>query len=205
MESNRRGNDPQAASWILALEIMDNAVENQRKNSMNEKPSTAITQRRTETLLHATSIDRPAPSTGHMKSTVHSADRVRGMNRQLVKLKQVATTAALLLFSVSGILRAGDVKVKRTVETEVVRLTWSGFEPSRLERPQGAFRLFVQAVGMDSSFTYVLENESKAALKAETLKKGSRQRFLEELALSPGTYVLKVAEHPKLTLQVVVR
>ena len=98
-----------------------------------------------------------------------------------------------------------EATLKRTIETETVALTSSGFQPSRLERPPGKFRLFVQSTGALGAVTLQLENEGKAALKAKGLSKAARQRWIEDHSLPSGKYTLRVKEHPKFALQIVIR
>jgi hypothetical protein len=113
--------------------------------------------------------------------------------------------SVLMLAVLAGPLCGDEVKAKRLIETEVVRLTPAGFEPARIERPRGTFRLFVQSLLALPACTLVLENESKAAIKSSGLARAPRQRWVEDHSLTPGTYVLRVQEQPKLTLQIVVR
>ena len=133
-----------------------------------------------------------------------SRDQDSSLQRNWLSAKWMCIPV-MLLVGLALPLCADAVKVKRSIETEVVRLTPAGFEPAQIQRPPGTFRLFVQSLLTLPSCTLVLENESKAALKTSGLARAPRQRWVEDHSLTPGTYVLRVQEQPKLTLQIVVR
>lgn len=122
-------------------------------------------------------------------------------------LKPRCLPIVVCVFLVAGaaVSFAADSKVKRTIETEVVRLAWSGFEPARILRPKGSFRLFVQSAWSMPTHTLVLESESKAVLKTKTMGQAPRGRWVEDHNLPPGTYFLRVQELPNLRLQIVIR
>ncbi|HEX7333481.1 MAG TPA: hypothetical protein VF290_18395 [Pyrinomonadaceae bacterium] len=89
------------------------------------------------------------------------------------------------------------------LETELITLQPSGFEPNEIRRPQGAFILGVDnRAGVESielQFRRV-EGQRLNALQAPKRKVSWR----EVVDLPPGEYVLAVAHHPEWTCNVTI-
>ncbi|HEX7330845.1 MAG TPA: hypothetical protein VF290_05050 [Pyrinomonadaceae bacterium] len=89
------------------------------------------------------------------------------------------------------------------LETELITLQPSGFEPNEIRRPQGAFILGVDnRAGVESlelQFRRV-DGQRLNALQAPKRKVSWR----EVVDLPPGEYVLSVAHHPEWTCNVTI-
>jgi hypothetical protein len=91
---------------------------------------------------------------------------------------------------------------KRTVETELITLRRTGFEPREITRPAGEFLLMVEnTTGQSINLRFL--QETGGHLHAVALSR--EQPDWNELEdLHPGRYLLTEADHPDWTCRVTV-
>ena len=90
------------------------------------------------------------------------------------------------------------------VETELITLQPSGFEPNEIRRPQGAFILGVDNRAGDESIE--LQFMRADGQRLNTLQTRKRKvSWREVVDLPPGQYLLSVANHPEWTCSVTIQ
>ena len=89
------------------------------------------------------------------------------------------------------------------LETELITLQPSGFEPSEIRRPQGAFILGVDnRAGVESIELQFMRADGQRLNALQTPKR--KVSWREVVDLPPGEYVLSVAAHPEWTCNVTI-
>ena len=89
------------------------------------------------------------------------------------------------------------------VETELITLQPSGFEPNEIRRPQGAFVLGVDnRAGVESIELQFRRVDGQRLNALQTPKR--KVSWREVVDLPPGEYVLTVAHHPEWTCNVTI-
>ena len=90
------------------------------------------------------------------------------------------------------------------VETELITLQPSGFEPNEIRRPQGAFILGVDnRAGVEAVELQFMRADGQRLNALQTPKR--RVSWREVVDLPPGQYVLSVAYHPEWTCNVTIQ
>lgn len=124
--------------------------------------------------------------------------------------------AAVIAAVVIGIASfAGSAYMKRDVtlsqqrekqvrlETELITLQPSGFEPNEIRRPQGAFILGVDnRAGVEAIELQFMRADGQRLNALQTPKRKVSWRDVVDLA--PGQYLLSVANHPEWTCNVTI-
>ena len=89
------------------------------------------------------------------------------------------------------------------LETELITLQPSGFEPDEIRRPQGAFVLGVDnRAGVESIELQFRRVDGQRLNALQTPKR--KVSWREVVDLPPGAYVLSVANHPEWTCNVTI-
>ena len=89
------------------------------------------------------------------------------------------------------------------LETELITLQPSGFEPHEIRRPQGAFILGVDnRAGVESIELQFMRADGQGLNALQTPKR--KVSWREVVDLPPGEYVLAVAHHPEWTCNVTI-
>jgi hypothetical protein len=89
------------------------------------------------------------------------------------------------------------------VETELITLQPSGFEPNEIRRPQGAFILGVDnRAGVESIELQFMRTDGQRLNALQTPKR--KVSWREVVDLAPGEYLLSVANHPEWTCNVTI-
>ena len=123
-----------------------------------------------------------------------------------------AVIAALFIVIASF---AGSAYMKRDVtpspqrekqgrlETELITLQPSGFEPNEIKRPQGAFILGVDnRAGVEAIELQLMRADGQRLNALQTPKR--KVSWREVVDLAPGRYLLSVANHPEWTCNVTI-
>ena len=89
------------------------------------------------------------------------------------------------------------------VETELITLQPSGFEPNEIRRPQGAFILGVDnRAGVEAIELQFMRADGQRLNALQTPKR--KVSWREVVDLAPGEYLLSVANHPEWTCKVTI-
>jgi hypothetical protein len=114
----------------------------------------------------------------------------------------LALSAAVCVTTLSVRSRAGRAPAethsaqRAQVETEIITLRPTGFEPAEISRPGGRFLLAVNDRSGLGEVSYRLEREDGQMLR-EVRKRADRQDWREPVLLHHGTYRLSVVGHPE--------
>ena len=84
----------------------------------------------------------------------------------------------------------------KRVETEVITIRPTGFEPAQISRPQGRFLLAINNRSGLQEITLNLDREAGNRLPKKQKPKG-KSRWSEVMDLPPGRYILAESNHPK--------
>ena len=82
------------------------------------------------------------------------------------------------------------------VETEIVSILPTGFEPSQITRPRGKFRLMVNNRSGIEQLTWRLDRDAGGGRLHEVQLNRGKLRSQQYEDLPPGTYFLSEADHP---------
>jgi hypothetical protein len=85
---------------------------------------------------------------------------------------------------------------KGRVETEIITLGSTGFDPLVITRPQGTFVLLVDNRSGLSDMALTLDREAGVRLKEVSVPQ-EKLDWSEGLDLQPGRYVLRESSHPE--------
>ena len=89
------------------------------------------------------------------------------------------------------------------VETELITLQPTGFEPNEIRRPQGAFILGVDnRAGVQAIELQFMRVDGQRLNALQTRKR--KVSWREVVDLPPGQYLLSVADHPEWTCNVTI-
>ena len=89
------------------------------------------------------------------------------------------------------------------LETELITLQPSGFEPNEIRRPQGAFILGVDnRAGVEALELQFMRADGHRLNALQTPKR--KVSWREVVDLAPGQYLLSVANHPEWTCNVTI-
>jgi len=89
------------------------------------------------------------------------------------------------------------------VETELITLQPSGFEPGEIRRPQGAFILGVDNhAGVEAIELQFMRADGQRLNALQSPKR--KVSWREVVDLAPGEYLLAVANHPEWTCKVTI-
>ena len=89
------------------------------------------------------------------------------------------------------------------LETELITLQPSGFEPNEIRRPQGAFILGVDnRAGVESIELQFMRADGQRLNALQTPKR--KVSWREVVDLPPGQYLLSVANYPEWTCNVTI-
>lgn len=89
------------------------------------------------------------------------------------------------------------------VETELITLQQTGFEPNEIRRPQGAFILGVDnRIGLEATDLRLVRADGQRLNLLQTRKR--KLSWREVVDLAPGQYLLSEANHPDWTCSVVI-
>ena len=89
------------------------------------------------------------------------------------------------------------------LETELITLQPTGFEPNEIRRPQGAFILGVDnRAGIESIELQFMRADGQRVNALQTPKR--KVSWREVVDLPPGQYLLSVAHHPEWTCTVTI-
>src|SRR5688572_14942069 len=89
------------------------------------------------------------------------------------------------------------------LETELITLQPSGFEPHEIRRPQGAFILGVDnRAGVESIELQFMRVDGQRLNALQTPKR--KVSWREVVDLAPGEYLLSVAHHPEWTCKITI-
>ena len=119
-----------------------------------------------------------------------------------------AVIVVIALFASSAYMKrditlAQQRQKQERVETELITLQHTGFEPNEISRPQGAFILGVDNRAGVEAIELQLRRVNGERLNAlQTPKRKASWR--EVVDLPPGQYVLSVADHPDWTCNVTI-
>jgi hypothetical protein len=91
-----------------------------------------------------------------------------------------------------------------TFEVEVVTLTEKGFEPSRIVRPPGEFRLVLRNFRPEKVSDFEILDDRGAKKKDLQDNKDKAKQIHEQLDLGPGTYMLRLRNQPSTRIQIVI-
>jgi hypothetical protein len=89
------------------------------------------------------------------------------------------------------------------LETELITLQPSGFEPNEIRRPQGAFILGVDnRAGVETIELQFMRADGQRLNALQTRKR--KVSWREVVDLAPGQYLLSVANHPEWTCNITI-
>ena len=127
----------------------------------------------------------------------------------------VAMAALIVALVIVVASFAGSAYMKRDVtlspqrqkqdrlETELITLQPSGFEPNEIRRPQGAFILGVDnRAGVEAIELQFMRADGQRLKALQTPKR--KVSWREVVDLAPGQYLLSVANHPDWTCNVTI-
>jgi hypothetical protein len=89
-------------------------------------------------------------------------------------------------------------------EVEVVTLTKGGFEPKRIVRKPGAFRLVLRNFLDGKTTPFEIVDSSGVKRKDFEDNKNRAKQVQEQLDLGPGTYTLRLRTQPTIQMQIVI-
>ena len=120
----------------------------------------------------------------------------------------VALAIVVVSFAGSAYMKS-DVTVSQQhqkqvrLETELITLQPSGFEPNEIRRPQGAFILGVDnRAGVEAIELQFMRADGQRLNALQTPKR--KVSWREVVDLAPGQYLLSVANHPEWTCNVTI-
>ena len=137
-------------------------------------------------------------------------------DKSQARLSSRTAMGALIAVVVIGIASfAGSAYIKREVtlspqrqkperlETELITLQPSGFEPNEITRPQGAFILGVDnRAGVEAIELQFMRADGQRLNALQTRKR--KVSWREVIDLPPGRYLLSVANHPEWTCNITI-
>ena len=121
----------------------------------------------------------------------------------------VAVFAGIAFFARSAYMKrdvtlAQQRQKQERLETELLTLQPTGFEPNEIQRPRGAFILGVDnRSGVDAIELRFVRSDGQRLTVLETPRRKISWR--EVVDLGPGQYVLSEANHPDWTCTVTIR
>ena len=111
--------------------------------------------------------------------------------------KQNESASLSPINAVSETAKVGAVQHRRNVsqvESEIITITPTGFDPGEITRPKGPFVLGIDnRTGMEQVDLY-LERENGGRLNA-SLNRKRKLSWRETIDFSPGRYILREANH----------
>ncbi len=90
--------------------------------------------------------------------------------------------------------QAESTDKKLRIETELITVTRTGFEPTEIRRPSGVFYLQVDNRS-EMKVELRLDREGRETIKAPSVDLKALE-WREELNLAPGEYILSATNHP---------
>lgn len=92
-------------------------------------------------------------------------------------------------------------------ETEVINLTYHGFEPGRIDLKPGPIQLSIHNATRHPSLQFVLQDQKgNVVVPGVSLGSSAASHGRNSMVtLAVGTYTLKVTELPTYTMQIVVK
>ncbi len=132
-------------------------------------------------------------------------------------MKRSKLTSTLIIAIAAFVVVYGSVKVGRTgnsrptetqgpadeLEVELVTLRPSGFEPTEITRPRGAFVLFVDDRTQKESSTLSLMRVSGDRMK-EVRTSRKRSEWHDLIDLTPGDYLLVDADNSQMSCRITI-
>lgn len=100
-------------------------------------------------------------------------------------------------------LSVGAARIS-TIEVELVTLTPQGFNPRRIVKRPGVFRLVLKDTRGTSTTEFEIVNDRGAQQKGLLLDKERTRHWNDQIDLPPGTYSLRSKLQPALAMQIVI-
>ncbi len=116
----------------------------------------------------------------------------------------LAITFALAADSRSPLAAAADQPPQGQVESEIITIRATGFEPSEIRRPKGEFYLAVDNLSGMSEVNLRLDRENGAGRLHEVRVPRQKRDWRQSVDLPPGTYLLTEADHPDWVCRIII-
>jgi hypothetical protein len=137
-------------------------------------------------------------------------DKSRARISSSVAMAAVIAAVVIVIVSFAGSafmkrdFTVSQQREKQTrLETELITLQPSGFEPNEIRRPQGAFVLGVDnRAGVEAIELQFMRADGQRLNALQTPKR--KVSWREVVDLAPGQYLLSVANHPEWTCNITI-